>query len=120
MGVSHNLRAGPQPTRIEDPLRRVLEARSLLRTARHHGNLEFFRQRWLEYSNVPLQELRSPNLLTQLSNPGIARHLAGAGDHVTDATAGFEYLVHWIRDWYRLDLRRRLADWLGYCNPQAP
>jgi hypothetical protein len=78
MGVPHNLRAGPQPTTIEDPLH-VLEARSLLRTVRHYSNLEFFPQRRLEYLNVPLQELRSPNLLTQLSNLGIAYFLSASG-----------------------------------------
>jgi hypothetical protein len=73
MGVPHNLRAGPQPTTIEDPLRRALEAGpSLLRTARRDGNLDFFPQLRIEYLKVPLQELRSPNLITQQSNPGIA------------------------------------------------
>jgi hypothetical protein len=80
MGVPHNLRAGPQPSTIEDPLRRVLDAALLLlRSARQDGNLDFFPQRWLEYLNVPLQEHRSPNLMTQQSIPGIAHFLSASG-----------------------------------------
>jgi hypothetical protein len=78
MGVPHNLRAGRQPTTIGDPLRRALDAGpSLLRTAWQDGNLDFFPQRRLEYLNVPLQELRSPNSVTQQSNPEIVLSASG-------------------------------------------
>ena len=82
MGVPHNLRAGPQPTTIEDPVRRALEARpSLLRGARQDGNLDFFNQllqsTWLEYQTVPCRDLHSPGkyLVAEQSSSGSAHVL---------------------------------------------
>ena len=43
---------------------------------------------------------------------------AGAGDHVAGANAGFERLVHRLRDWRGSDLRRGVADRVCHSDPQ--
>jgi hypothetical protein len=82
MGVPHNLRAGPQPTTIEDALRRALEARpSPLRSAQQDRSLDFFNQllqsTWLEYQTVSCRDLHSPgkHLITEQSSSGSAHVL---------------------------------------------